>query len=42
MALYHLVLEGVVFAAGQNALLAELRAGGDLIGLCEGMERVVA
>ena len=40
--LYHLVLEGVVFTAGQNALLAELRAIGDLPGLCEGMERVVA
>ena len=41
VALYHLVLEGVVFTAGQNALLAELRASGDLIGLCGGMERVV-
>ncbi len=42
VALYHLVLEGVVFSAGQNALLAELRASGDLPGLCEGLERVVA
>jgi ribonucleoside-diphosphate reductase beta chain len=42
VALYHLVLEGVVFSAGQNALLAELRRTGDLPGLCDGMERVVA
>jgi ribonucleoside-diphosphate reductase beta chain len=42
VALYHLVLEGVVFSAGQNALLAELRRTGDLPGLCEGMGRVVA
>ena len=42
VALYHLVLEGVVFSAGQNALLAQLRRTGDLPGLCEGMGRVVA
>jgi ribonucleoside-diphosphate reductase beta chain len=42
VALYHLVLEGVVFSAGQTALLAELEAAGELPGLREGLERVVA
>ncbi len=42
VALYHLVLEGVVFSAGQNALLDELQRSGDLPGLCEGLERIVA
>ena len=39
VALYHLVLEGVVFSAGQNALLAELPD--ELSGLREGLERVL-
>jgi ribonucleoside-diphosphate reductase beta chain len=37
--LYHMVLEGVVFAAGQRALLDEL-ADGALPGVREGVERV--
>jgi ribonucleoside-diphosphate reductase beta chain len=40
--LYHLELEGLVFSAGQNALLAELQACEDLPGLRDGLERVVA
>ena len=39
--LYHLVLEGVVFSAAQNALLAELEADAALPGLAEGLRRVV-
>jgi ribonucleoside-diphosphate reductase beta chain len=42
VALYHLILEGVVFSAGQNALLEELQVTGDLPGLREGLERIVA
>ena len=42
VALYHLLLEGVVFSAGQSALLAELTASGELPGLLEGLQRVVA
>jgi ribonucleoside-diphosphate reductase beta chain len=42
VALYHLILEGVVFSAGQNALLEELQKSDDLPGLREGLERVVA
>lgn len=42
VALYHLALEGVVFSAGQNALLAELQARRELPALREGLERVVA
>jgi ribonucleoside-diphosphate reductase beta chain len=41
VALYHLVLEGVVFSAGQAALMAELEHGGPP-GLREGLGRVVA
>ncbi|HXO07233.1 MAG TPA: hypothetical protein VN880_04350 [Solirubrobacteraceae bacterium] len=37
--LYHMVLEGIVFAAGQRALLDEL-ADGALPGVCEGVRRV--
>jgi ribonucleoside-diphosphate reductase beta chain len=42
VALYHLVLEGVVFSAGQNALLQELQSTRELPGLREGLERIVA
>lgn len=38
--LYHLVLEGIVFAAGQDALLAALDEAGTLPGLQEGVTRV--
>jgi ribonucleoside-diphosphate reductase beta chain len=41
VALYHLVLEGVVFSAGQNALLAELDEMAALPGLREGLRRVL-
>jgi ribonucleoside-diphosphate reductase beta chain len=37
--LYHMLLEGVVFDAGQHALLTEI-AGDDLPGIREGVERV--
>lgn len=37
--LYHMVLEGIVLAAGQHALLADLEDGA-LPGVCEGVERV--
>jgi ribonucleoside-diphosphate reductase beta chain len=37
--LYHMILEGVVFGAGQRALLEEL-ADGALPGILEGVERV--
>lgn len=40
VALYHLVLEGIVFAAGQDALLAALEDAGTLPGLREGVTRV--
>ena len=39
VALYHMVLEGIVFTAGQHALLDEL-ADGALPGIREGVERV--
>jgi ribonucleoside-diphosphate reductase beta chain len=39
IALYHMVLEGIVFAAGQRALLEDL-ADGALPGVREGVERV--
>lgn len=38
--LYHLVLEGIVFAAGQDALLDALTEAGTLPGLHEGVTRV--
>lgn len=38
--LYHLVLEGIVFAVGQEALLAQLDALGSLPGTREGVARV--
>lgn len=41
-ALYHLLLEGVVFSAGQTALLALLDEHPGLGGTREGLERVVA
>jgi ribonucleoside-diphosphate reductase beta chain len=41
VALYHLVLEGVVFSAGQSALLAQLDEIGTLPGLAEGLRRVL-
>ena len=37
--LYHMVLEGIVLAAGQHALLADLEDGA-LPGVCAGVERV--
>ena len=37
--LYHMILEGAVFSAGQRALLADL-ADGALPGILEGLERV--
>jgi ribonucleoside-diphosphate reductase beta chain len=37
--LYHMLLEGIVFEAGQHALLDDL-ADGALPGVCEGVERV--
>jgi len=37
--LYHMLLEGIVFEAGQHALLDDL-ADGALPGVCEGTERV--
>lgn len=40
--LYHLVLEGIVFAIGQGALAAELDAAAVLPGLAEGVRRVQA
>jgi len=40
--LYHLVLEGIVFAIGQEALLAALDAAGTLPGTREGVARVQA
>jgi ribonucleoside-diphosphate reductase beta chain len=39
--LYHMLLEGVVFAAGQSALLERLRRLGALPGLVLGLERVM-
>jgi ribonucleoside-diphosphate reductase beta chain len=39
VALYHMVLEGIVFTAGQHALLDDL-ADGALPGIREGVERV--
>ena len=39
VSLYHMLLEGVVFDAGQRALLDEL-ADGALPGVCKGVERV--
>lgn len=40
--LYHLVLEGIVFAVGQDALLAACDAAGSLPGMREGVARVQA
>ncbi len=40
VALYHLVLEGIVFAVGQDALLTLVRRVGDLPGIAEGVDRV--
>jgi ribonucleoside-diphosphate reductase beta chain len=37
--LYHMILEGIVLATGQRALLADLEDGA-LPGVCEGVERV--
>lgn len=42
VALYHLILEGVVFSAGQGALLEELQGSLELPGLREGLERIAA
>jgi ribonucleoside-diphosphate reductase beta chain len=42
VALYHLILEGVVFSAGQTTLLDELQRSGELAGLRQGLERIVA
>jgi ribonucleoside-diphosphate reductase beta chain len=39
VSLYHMLLEGVVFAAGQRTLLEDL-ADGALPGVCEGVRRV--
>ena len=39
ISLYHMLLEGVVFDAGQHALLDDL-ADGALPGVCAGIERV--
>jgi ribonucleoside-diphosphate reductase beta chain len=40
VAVYHLLLEGVVFGAGQNALLGMLRERPELPGVRHGVERV--
>ncbi len=40
--LYHLVLEGIVFAAGQAALLERLERLGTLPALLDGATRVAA
>ncbi len=41
VALYHMVLEGVVFTAGQTAMLGLLRGSGKLPGVLRGVELVV-
>jgi ribonucleoside-diphosphate reductase beta chain len=40
VALYHVVLEGIVFSVGQEALIAALERAGCLPGVLDGVERV--